>query len=156
VGTGNNLNNVITGNNFNNTLIGNAGNDTLRGLNGLDKLYGGAGNDSLTGGAGVDYFVFNTTPNSSTNRDVMSDFVHGGDKIWMENAVFTKLGAAGALNGAFFWNGTAAHDANDTIVYNRAIGALYYDGNGNAAGGAVQFATLINKPVLSAGDFVVV
>jgi hypothetical protein len=28
--------------------------------------------------------------------------------------------------------------------------------NGNAAGGAVQFAALVNKPVLLANDFVVI
>ena len=44
----------------------------------------------------------------------------------------------------------------DHIIYNKATGALIYDANGSAAGGAVQFATLINKPALQANDFVVI
>jgi Ca2+-binding RTX toxin-like protein len=49
-----------------------------------------------------------------------------------------------------------ALDANDYIVSNRSTGALYYESNGSALGGAVQFATLTNKPTLTASDFVVV
>jgi len=149
-------NNWFEGGADHDTLIGNAGLDTLKGDAGQDKLYGGLGNDSLTGGIGVDYFIFNTTPNASTNRDTVADFVHGGDKFWMENAVFTKLGAAGALNPNFFRLGPTALDANDYIVYNHTTGDLYYDGNGSAAGAAVLFATLTSKPILSAPDFVVI
>jgi Ca2+-binding RTX toxin-like protein len=138
------------------TLIGNVGLDTLIGGDGQDRLYGGHGNDSLTGGAGVDYFIFNTTPNAATNRDTVADFVHGGDKFWMENAVFTKLGAAGALNAANFRLGPAALDANDHIVYDHTTGNLFYDSNGSAAAGVMQFATLTTKPILSAPDFVVI
>jgi Ca2+-binding RTX toxin-like protein len=140
----------------NDTLIGNGGNDTLVGGTGQDKLYGTTGNDTLTGGIGVDYFIFNTTPNAATNRDTVADFVHGGDKFWMENAVFTKLGAAGALNPAFFRLGPAALDADDHIVYDHTTGNLFYDSNGSAAGGVMQFATLTTKPILSAPDFVVI
>lgn len=141
VAAGNALANVITGNNLNNSL------------------YGFAGNDRLTGGLGNDSFVFNTAPNTTTNRDVITDFtnaVGNNDTILLENAVFAKLGAAGPLNAGFFHVGASAHDANDYIVYNNATGALYYDANGSAAGGAVMFAVLSNKPVLSAADFLVI
>ena len=60
------------------------------------------------------------------------------------------------LNPAFFRAGAAATDANDFIVYNQATGLLSYDVNGNGAGGAIQFAFLANKPVLTASDFVVI
>ena len=126
-GTGNSLANTITGNTAANTLSGSAGNDKLYGGSGNDKLYGGAGNDLLSGGAGNDVFVFNAALNASTNRDTITDFNHVDDTIWRENAIFTKLGAAGASNAASFWTGTAAHDANDRIIYNKATGALYYD-----------------------------
>jgi Ca2+-binding RTX toxin-like protein len=52
--------------------------------------------------------------------------------------------------------GAAAADANDYIVYNQTTGALFYDSNGSGAGGAIQFATLTNKPTLTASDFVVI
>jgi serralysin len=47
-------------------------------------------------------------------------------------------------------------DSNDFVIYNRATGALLYDPNGNAAGGEVQFALFVNKPVLTAFEFAVV
>jgi len=147
-GVGNALANVLTGNTAGNVLSGGAGNDTIRGH---------LGNDTLTGGANNDSFTFNTAPNYSTNRDVVTDFTHGVDKFWMENAIFTKLGAAGVLlNPAFLRVGAAAVDANDFIVYNKATGGLFYDSNANAAGGLLAVAVLINKPLLSASDFAVI
>jgi Ca2+-binding RTX toxin-like protein len=62
----------------------------------------------------------------------------------------------GALNPLFFKAAAVAADANDFIVYNKATGALIYDANGYGAGGAIQFATLTNRPVLTAPDFVVI
>jgi Ca2+-binding RTX toxin-like protein len=145
---GNSLNNVLTGNTAGNALSGGTGNDTIRGH---------LGNDTLTGGANNDSFTFNTAPDYSTNRDVVTDFTHGVDKFWMENAIFTKLGAAGVLlNPAFLRVGAAAVDANDFIVYNKATGGLFYDSNANAVGGLLAVAVLINKPLLSASDFAVI
>ena len=155
-GIGNNLANVVVGNSAANVLAGVGGNDALNGAAGKDQLFGGAGLDTLTGGTGNDFFVFNTTPNISTNRDFITDFVHGVDKLQMENAVFAKLGAAGVLNAAFFRTGTAALDANDYIVYDKSTGALFYDANGYAAGAAIQFATLTTRPTLSYLDFAVI
>jgi YD repeat-containing protein len=54
VGTGNELNNVITANASGSVLRGLGGNDTLRGGTGADTLYGGEGNDRLDGGASAD------------------------------------------------------------------------------------------------------
>jgi Ca2+-binding RTX toxin-like protein len=156
-GTGNGLANTIIGSSGANTLDGGIGADKLLGGPGNDKLYGGLGNDTLTGGANNDVFVFNTPLNAATNRDVITDFNHVADTFQLENAIFTRLGAGvHALNPAFFHAGAAAADANDYIVYNKATGALFYDVNGNGAGGAIQFATLTNKPVLAANDFVVI
>jgi Ca2+-binding RTX toxin-like protein len=148
---------VGLGNAFANTITGNALANALSGVAGNDRLLGGAGNDGLTGGAGNDIFVFNTAPNTATNRDIVADFNHIADTFQLENAVFTKLGAGvHALNPAFFRVGAAAADANDFIVYNQANGLLLYDVNGNAAGGAIAFAVLANRPVLAANDFVVI
>ena len=165
-GTGNSLANVIIGNAAanelnggagNDTLYGGAGNDTLTGGAANDTLYGGLGNDTLTGGAGNDVFVFDTTPNSTTNRDTI-DFRNtngNDDTFWLDHTIFTAL-TAGALNPGSFRAGVAALDADDFIVYNRSTGALYYDSNGSVLGGAVQFATLSNRPQLTASDFVVI
>ena len=49
-----------------------------------------------------------------------------------------------------------ALDADDRIIYNQSTGALIYDANGTGAGGAALIATVINEPLLSASDFVVI
>jgi Ca2+-binding RTX toxin-like protein len=173
-GTGNALANALTGNAGNNTLKAGAGNDTVVGGNGNDKLFGEAGNDVLTGGLGADrlagglgvdkmtggaqadQFVFDTKPQGLANRDTITDFQHSVDKLLLDNVVFTALGNAGALNAAAFHLGTAAHDASDRIVYNKATGVLSYDADGTGASAAVQFAVLSNKAVVSASDFLVI
>jgi Ca2+-binding RTX toxin-like protein len=155
-GIGNNLNNVISGSGTANALNGGIGNDILIGGAGIDTLIGGIGIDTLTGGANNDFFVFNA-PLSAANRDNVTDFSAPLDTFRLENAVMTKLGAAGALNVNAFFAGAAASDASDRIIYNQVTGALIYDSNGNAAGGAIQIATLTTlKPVLTAADFVVI
>jgi Ca2+-binding RTX toxin-like protein len=151
----------ITGNSGNNVLMGAAGNDTLSGGAGNDNLLGDTGKDSMTGGAGSDKFTFNTTLGPS-NVDIITDFVHGTDKIVLDDDIFTKIGAPGTLLAGAFRKGagvTTAGDADDRIILNTTTGALYYDANGNAAGAAVQFATLTGtstKTTITASDFLVV
>jgi Ca2+-binding RTX toxin-like protein len=137
-------------------LTGNGGNDVLIGVAGNDTLAGGVGIDVMAGGANADFFVFNTAPNTSTNRDILNDFVAADDTLRFENAVFAKLGNAGGLNAQFLRLGAAPLDANDYLIYNQANGVLTYDVNGNAAGGAQQVAVITTKPTLALGDFVVV
>jgi Ca2+-binding RTX toxin-like protein len=137
----------LTGNETINTVIGNAGSNVLN---------GGLGNDTLTGGSGSDIFVFNTALNASTNRDTITDYNVAADTIRLENAIFTKVTGTGTLSSPQFFQGTAAHDADDRIVYNAATGALIYDSNGNASGGAIQFATLAKGLALTNADFVII
>lgn len=140
----------LTGSGVRNVLIGNAGSNVIA---------GGGGNDVLKGGTGADYFVFNTAPNATTNRDSITDFFAPSDTIRLENAIFTGLGTAtGAIAAGKFWSSATglAHDADDRIIYNTGTGVLTYDSNGNAAGGAVAFATLTTKPAITAADFVVI
>ncbi len=148
-GTRNTLDNVLLGNSAANTLNGGTGNDTL---------FGALGNDTLTGGAGNDTFVFNTALNATSNKDSLSDFTAGQDKIQVDKDIFKSLADTGTLSAAFFRsssNGLAA-DNNDYFLYNTSTGALRYDLDGNGAGVAVQFATLTTKPTITAGDFLVV
>lgn len=152
---------------FVDTVFGDAGNDTLRGgggndiLNGGldgDTIFGGLGNDTLTGGLGNDFFVFNTTLNATTNKDNIVDYNVAADTIRLENTgIFSALGAAiGTLSAAKFFVGTAAHDADDRIIYNKAVGDIYYDGNGNAAGGLIKFAHVTPNLALTNADFFVI
>jgi Ca2+-binding RTX toxin-like protein len=146
----------LNGGSENDLLTGNGGNDVLIGAAGNDTLAGGLGKDVMAGGANADSFLFNTAPNTSTNRDVLNDFVAADDTLKFENAVFTKLGNAGVLNAQFLRLGAAPLDANDYLIYNKATGVLTYDVNGNAAGGAQQVAVLTTKPTLTLSDFVVI
>jgi len=134
-----------TGNGLANTLTGNGGVNQLNGL---------AGSDALIGGGGADKFLF-TTALGATNVDVIDDMQLGIDKIVLENAVFTALGA-GALGANAFNTGTAATDADDRIIYDPVSGALIYDRDGTGAIAAVQFATLDVGLALAATDFQVI
>lgn len=153
-GTGNTLANTLTGNTAVNTLTGGAGNDILT---------GGGGKDILFGGTGVDTFLFNSALSATTNVDTIRDYDVSGnlDKIFLDDDIFKALGTVTtttALASAKFWAGTAAHDADDRIIYNKATGALYYDADGNGAGAQVQFAVIgtTTHATLAAGDFSVV
>ncbi|WP_165820090.1 calcium-binding protein [Microvirga sp. KLBC 81] len=137
-------------------LVGNSLANVIKGNAGINKIYGGAGNDTLYGGSGKDYFVFNTALSSRTNKDSIKDWNKTDDTIYLENAVFRKLTKTGTLSSSFFKISSKALDANDYIGYNKATGDLWYDSNGNAAGGQVTFANIgAGKPISNA-DFVVV
>jgi hypothetical protein len=170
---GTSANNDLRGTASNNTLDGLAGNDHLRGLEGNDILlggdgfdvliandgndtldggafddwfYGGTGNDVLTGGSGADRFVFESALNSGNNVDTITDFTVGSDKIWLNAsswAAFNKLSVNGALDASVLRIGSVAADT----------GALIFDHNGNAAGGALQFATIGKGLNLTGNDF---
>lgn len=157
-GNGNALNNVMTGNNAANTLLGFAGNDKLNGGAGNDLLNGGSGNDNLTGGLGSDKFWFNAAL-GATNKDVITGFNGVDDTIVLENdTAFTSFAKVGAIAAGNFVSeaGAVAHDSNDFLIYNTNNGALSYDADGSGAGAAVQFATLVGVPSLSAADFLIV
>jgi Ca2+-binding RTX toxin-like protein len=112
-----------TGNGLANVIKGNAAANTLKGAGGNDRLYGGRRNDRLEGGTGNDVFVFDTALSALTNRDTVADFANVAgnvDTIALDNAVFAKFGAAGALNANLFRIGSVAADANDYLVYNQA------------------------------------
>lgn len=140
-------------------IMGFAGDDVLRGEGGNDTLYGGLGQDMLIGGEGADKFVFNTKVASKRNQniDIITDFAAREDTIWLENAIFTKLGKTGGLlKKSHFYKGKKAHDKNDYIVYDSKKGALYYDKDGSGASKAVQIAILKNKPAITYKDFLVI
>ena len=152
--------NTLTGSIYNDILDGGSGNDFLFGGNGNDKLIGGAGNDVLFGGGGADSFVLNVTPNALGNKDTISDFTTGQDRIHLAKSVMTALGSTGsALSTDAFWaaaGATAGHDGSDRIVYNSTTGALYYDADGSGKVVAVQVAQLEAGLSMKAADFLVI
>ena len=149
-------NDVLTGSTLANVIAAGSGSDSVSGGDGNDTLYGGDGNDSLTGGAGADTFVFDSTPNSATNRDTITDFSSGIDHIAFTHSVMPGLGAIlGALGANAFWSGigvVAGHDASDRIIYNTSTGALFYDSDGVGGAAAIQIAALTGHPMLAYTD----
>lgn len=149
---------VLKGAGGNDTLRGNGGNDKLRGDSGLDSLRGGLGADSLKGGGGADHFVFDTKL-AKSNVDKVEDFKHNIDLVVLDADIFSKVGASLTRKEFYSKDGaTGAHDRSDRLVYDSKSGKLFYDDDGNKAGGhnAVHFATLSTKPLLDAGDFIIV
>jgi Ca2+-binding RTX toxin-like protein len=167
-GTGNSLGNFIQGNREHNLLSGMGGNDELEGQAGRDRLNGGTGNDTLmggtgndrlAGGTGRDAFLFDSRLNATSNVDAITGFVAADDTILLDNAIFTRFATADvALSAANFKANAAgaATDRNDYIVYQTDTGKLFYDADGNGAGAAVHFATLVGAPAITAADFFVV
>jgi Ca2+-binding RTX toxin-like protein len=107
-------------------------------------------------------FVFDTTLNKRTNLDKIVDFKVRDDSIWLDNAIFTKLGTSGSdarpaqLKQGYFAIGDKAKDRNDYIVYDKAKGVLYYDADGSGAGKQVEIATLSKNLPMTYRDFFVI
>ena len=124
----------IKGNNGANTLIGSGFDDLLNGA---------AGNDTLIGGAGADTYRFDSTLNSTTNKDLLIDFSPSqNDRIELENAVFTGFATTGPLSATAFAVSAAATTPSACILYNNSTGTLTYDSNGTLAGGTTVLAVL--------------
>ncbi|MBM6580281.1 hypothetical protein ILT44_08815 [Microvirga sp. BT689] len=156
----------LTGNALSNVIKGGQYRDAFNGADGNDILWGGYGNDALTGGSGKDFFVFNTVlgsarTNKNKNLDKISDFKVADDTIWLDNAVFNKLGkgtegSPGKLKKAFFTIGEEAKDRNDYLVYNKKNGKLYYDEDGSGSKAAIEFANLKKGLSMTEKDFFII
>lgn len=138
---------TIIGTGGKNTLVGTSGADTIEGKGAADLIYGKLGSDLLVGGMGRDKFVFDTAIGHDV--DTIRDFNPAEDWIYLDNAIFAKLGSGSlnapvALNNAWLVDeaGAHAHDANDYLIYDRTTGNLSYDADGNGAGAAITFAHL--------------
>ena len=137
---------TLTGNAGNDVLTGGAGNDVLVGGEGNDTLIGGAGKDVLTGGTGKDVFKLNSRTESglsSTQRDVITDFVSGQDKIDLSaidadtaligsqpftgligaNEVFSQTGQL-RLNAGVLYGNTDADEAAEFAIALTSVTAL--------------------------------
>jgi len=134
----------LTGNGRDNVMSGNSAKNTIKAGMGNDRVSGGYGNDLLYGESGRDAFVFDTALGSSTtdrqvNFDKIADFDLRNDRIYLDNAVFKKLGSGGSmdkplqLKSGFFTVGAQAKDKNDYIVYNKKTGVLSYDADGSGS-----------------------
>jgi len=141
----------LTGNALDNIITGNMGKNTINGLAGSDNVDGGFGNDVLYGGSGTDAFLFTTKLGTSAsdrkvNFDTLNDFSVEDDSLFLDNAIFKKLGSGTPtkpklLSGKFF-SLDKAKDKDDYIIYSKKTGVLSYDADGSGKGQAVEFVQL--------------
>jgi Ca2+-binding RTX toxin-like protein len=147
-------NDTLNGRGGNDILRGNAGNDILLGESGADQLTGGSGADQLTGGVGKDLFVFGS---KTEGRDTITDFLVLDDTIRVSRTGFGGGLTAGAvITAAQFRIGSAAGDASDRVIYNKANGALLFDADGTGASAQVQFAQLSTGLAMTNNDIFVI
>jgi Ca2+-binding RTX toxin-like protein len=162
---GHNGRNNLSGEDGNDALYGRGGNDILNGNIGGDRLDGGLANDIMNGGIGKDKFIFSTKLGTSrtdrkVNFDAVKDFSVKDDSIWLDNAIFKKLGKKGTeqkpakLDKDFFALNKAM-DKDDYVIYNKKTGVLSYDADGSGKGQAIEFAQLKKGLALKYTDFFV-
>ena len=142
-----------TGNDLANTLTGNALANVLDGMGGADILVGGLGADSLTGGAGADRFVFRLgdSGTDATSRDIVTDFVHGEDRLDLRqiDADITTL-----ADEALSFIGTGAFTgASGQLRYEAFAGGLTVLADIDGDMVADFSVNLLDQTKLIAGDF---
>jgi hypothetical protein len=144
-----------------NTLIGGAGADQIQGLGGNDSINGGGGNDWISGGSGNDTLTAAAGGHVRLLpvRDRSRRHPHRLRRQQLGQhpprlVDVHSIGAVGrfAAGDVRFFAGTAAHDADDRIIYNSATGQLWYDADGNGSGSAELIATLSTRPGMVAND----
>lgn len=143
---------AVEGSAFADRLTGDTRGNLLAGIEGRDRLVGGRGQDTLEGGEGNDRFVFLERTDTG---NVIADFATG-DRIEIAVAGFGGGLARGALADEAFAARAFAADADDRFLYRQSDGKLWFDVNGNAAGGRTLIADLADGTALGATDFVLI
>lgn len=142
-------------------IQGLGGDDRLRGLNGNDTLFGGFGNDMLVGGMGEDVldggpggdrFIY-TSPNQGGDR--ILGFANDLDDIYISRSGFGGVLSLGNLPTSRFVLGNRAQDSGDRFIYNRDLGQLFFDADGNGNQNPRLLATFEGSPMLRADHIVV-
>lgn len=134
------------------TLKGSSKDNTIHADAGNNTLYGLGGHDTLTGYKGNDSFAFNSI---SEGGDRITDFGRGDDRFLLDNAGFGSKVGTGSLSkaGVDFVLGTAAVEKNETLVYDRGSGKLWWDDDGTGKNAQTLLATLMSKPAVAEDDF---
>ncbi|MBN2139615.1 MAG: hypothetical protein JW718_01295, partial [Desulfovibrionaceae bacterium] len=135
---GNDLLNGAGGNDY---LKGYDGNDTIFGGDGNDSIIGDAGADALSGGNGNDVFRYYAIQDFG---DSISDFNNTtqSDSLWFSNDVFAgTLFDSADING-YTGQGGFCGSSDAHFIYDSGLDQLWYDANGDDAGGETLIADL--------------
>ena len=138
----------------NDTAFGEGGNDSLNGGIGNDSLMGGLGADTIDGGVGADKIFF---VNAVDLTDTVVNF-ETVDFFVFKGSAFGGLAAGTNVVPMFRSNATGlAEAATDRFIFNTTDDSLWYDSNGNGAGGASKLADMTNDyNILTAADILIV
>ena len=137
-------------------VFGGEGSDTLNGGRGNDELVGGTGADLMTGGTGNDIFEYDAPDEGA---DVITDFTSGADTFHIDSTGFGGGLVDGVLPADRFISGSDPFPVSSGVgvfLYDTDNGALAWDADGAGGNAGVTIAFLINLPVLSASDFLIV
>jgi len=127
-------------------IVGSSGKDYIVGSSSNNRIDSGANNDYVLGGDGADTFVFSAV---AANADTIGDFTTAQDRIELSKTAFSALaGSAGAhtLSTDFYSSTTAVTASTSTraeaIIYDQTTGNIYYNTDGNTAGGLLLVGTV--------------
>ena len=137
------------------TITGSDSAQTILGSSGDDRFIGGLGVDALTGSGGADTYVLR---NTFDDRDFITDFATGTDKLEISASLFGGGLTAGSLSASQFLSGAgvdAATTADQRFIYNSSTGNLWFDADGSGTGASTIFANLLSTPPLTAADFLI-
>jgi Ca2+-binding RTX toxin-like protein len=147
----------ISGDGAANRLEGFGGNDALSGGGGNDVIWGGNGVDTVWGGGGSDVFVFRSLGECG---DLVHDFRNSAsqdDRLELAQAAFGGLGLGVLAASRFVTRGdNLAQDADDRFVFRTTDQTLWFDSNGNAAGGLTLIADFDSGASLTHADILIV
>jgi Ca2+-binding RTX toxin-like protein len=136
------------------TLDGGTGDDRLSGGADADILRGGLGADRLSGGTGADRFHYES---AAEGGDTITGFSVSTESLTFKKLAFGNLAEGAIAASAFKANASGvATDASDRFVFETDRDILYYDGDGNGAGGRVLIADFITNVPLTAADIIIV
>jgi hypothetical protein len=141
----------IEGTSGNDNLTATADADIINGLAGNDTLNGGAGKDILTGGVGADTFIFEFGQSSVSDRDRVTDFAIGTDKIDLLTQGGAVMGVPSNFSRAANSTATTLQDVI-TQVFTDANGKL----PGNQALGINSAALVVATNPSIAGTYLVI
>jgi Ca2+-binding RTX toxin-like protein len=144
---------TILGNGGDDQLYAGAARDHLDGGAGNDTLHGGTGRDRLTGGAGHDVFHFASAAEGGDRITDFSGRVGNNDGFHLVSAGFGGLALGQLAAGRFVARGdNQAQDGNDRFIFDTDKTQLWYDRNGDRAGGLTLLADLQAGAVMTSGD----
>jgi Ca2+-binding RTX toxin-like protein len=151
---------TINGTSGSDKLTGTSRSEIIDGLAGSDTIWGKGGADVLKGGSGKDIFVFDTSSGAG-NVNRISDFNVLDDTIYLDNAIFSKLGSGSMsspkkISSGYFEIDDRADESNDFLLYNKDTGSLMYDADANQSGAAIEIAKLAAGLSLTSSDIYII